>query len=350
MILKNKKLLIVTSILTLAPILVGLFLWDRLPQVADGWNPSPFFAFAPALAFLAAHWLCVLITFLDRSNDDRNQKVQKLVLWIFPLLSWMVTLICLGLMLGYSYNISQVMVVFLGVLFLVLGNYMPKCRMNSTIGIKVPWTYTSEDNWNATHRLTGWLWMVGGGVILLCAFLPEGMGIAVMLLTLIPMVLIPMVYSYVFYKKEKAAGKPLLSHWGTTDPRLLKGSLILVLVILAGVSALMFTGDIQVQYGQDSFTIEASYHEDLTVRYDAIDSMEYRQENIPGSRTMGYGSPRLLMGYFENEEFGGYIRYTYTNPGAGIIIHCGSRVLVLSGKDTAETQAIYQELLTRTGK
>lgn len=350
MILKNKRLLIVTSILTLAPMLVGLLLWDQLPQVEEGWNPSPFFAFAPALAFLAAHWLCILITFLDKSNDDRNHKVQKLVLWIFPLLSWMVTLICLGLMLGYSYNISQVMVVFLGVLFLVLGNYMPKCRMNSTIGIKVPWTYTSEDNWNATHRLAGWLWMVGGGVILLCAFLPGDAGIIALLLAALPMVLIPTVYSYVFYRKEKAAGKPLLSHWGTTDPRLLKGSLILVLVILAGVSVLMFTGDIQVQYGQDSFTIEASYYDDLTIYYDAIDSMELREENIPGIRTMGFGSPRLLMGYFENEELGSYTRYTYVDPGAGIIIRSGSHILVLSGKDAAETQAIYQELLTRTGK
>ena len=350
MIYKNKKLLLLTSLATLSPLLVSLCVWNRLPDPETGWNPSPFFALAPSLTFLAVQWLGVLITYLDTSNQDRNYKVQGLVLWICPILSWMVTLFMLALMLGYTFRVALIMQLFLGGLFLLIGNYMPKCRMNSTIGIKVPWTYTSEENWNATHRLAGWLWMLGGILILLSAFLPEGMGIAVMLLTLIPMVLIPMVYSYVFYKKEKAAGKELLPRYGSVDPRIRKGSAIAVAVILIGTAALMFTGDIGVQFEQESFTIEATYYDNLTVHYDAIDSIELREENVSGIRTMGFASPRLLLGYFENDELGSYTRYTYGNPGAGIVIRSGSHILVLSGKDAAETQAIYQELLTRTGK
>ncbi|MBQ8834313.1 MAG: SdpI family protein [Oscillospiraceae bacterium] len=348
MILQNKKRLILTSLVILLPMAVGLLVWEKLPQVEEGWNPSLFAVFGPSLTMLAAHWICILAACLDRSNDDRNHKVQGMVLWICPMLSLFVNAVFYSMLLGAKFNMANLMVVFLGLLFAVIGNYLPKCRMNSTIGIKVPWAYTSEENWNATHRLGGKLWTVGGIVMILCAFLPGDMGIIVTLLGLIPLIVVPTVYSWQFYKKEKASGKALLPFYGTTDPRLMKGSLIAVLVILAGVCFLMFSGNIQVQYGDDAFTIEASYYDDLTVSYDSIDDIEYREENLSGSRTMGFASARLLMGYFENEELGTYTRYTYTNPGACILLTVGEKTLVLSGRDEAETQAIYQELLAWT--
>jgi hypothetical protein len=97
----------------------------------------------------------------------------------------------------------------------------------------------------------------------------------------------------------------------------------------------------------DSFTIEASYHEDLTVRYDAIDSIEYRNENISGTRTMGFASARLLLGTFQNEEFGTYSRYTYYKPEACIVVTVKGDTLVFSGKNAAETQEIYNTLLSK---
>ena len=61
----------------------------------------------------------------------------------------------------------------------------------------------------------------------------------------------------------------------------------------------------------DSFTVEASYFDDLTVKYDAIDCIEDREGNVDGTRTFGVGNFRLLLGTFENAEFGTYTRYTY---------------------------------------
>ena len=82
--------------------------------------------------------------------------------------------------------------------------------------------------------------------------------------------------------------------------------------------------------------------------YDSIDSVEYRAGNVPGSRVFGVGSFRLLLGSFENEEFGNYTRYTYYNPEACVVMKINGKTLVLSGKDAAETQDIYQQLLERT--
>ena len=99
----------------------------------------------------------------------------------------------------------------------------------------------------------------------------------------------------------------------------------------------------------DSFTVEASYFDDLTVKYDAIDSIEYRDGNVDGSRTFGVGSFRLLMGTFENEEFGTYTRYTYYRPEACVILSVNGKTLVLSGGSTERTRNLYDALTAKTG-
>ena len=94
MILKNKKLLILTSLLTLLPIPLGLLLWDKFPETmtvhwsitgqADGFASVPFAVFVPPLLLLAVHWICILATSLDKGNKNRNQKLQKIVLGNSP--------------------------------------------------------------------------------------------------------------------------------------------------------------------------------------------------------------------------------------------------------------------------
>ena len=76
--------------------------------------------------------------------------------------------------------------------------------------------------------------------------------------------------------------------------------------------------------------------------------MEYRDGNVPGSRVFGVGSFRLLLGSFENDEFGNYTRYTYYNPEACVVLKVNGKTLVLSGKDATETQEIYRQLVEKT--
>lgn len=357
MIRKYKKTLFFSSLFTLLPVAVGLLLWDKLPErfathwgidgQPDGWSSLPFAVFFPPLLMLAVQWLCVWVTAKDPGNKDRNVKPQKLVLWIIPLLSNLVCGTMYALALGMEFDMEQFMMVFMGLLFVFIGNYLPKCKMNSTIGIKVPWAYTSEENWNATHRFGGRVWVVGGFVIALCAFLPGDFGVYLMLAAILVLAFIPMVYSWQFYRKQKARGDALIPL-----PKLAtkgsKASLIFVALILIGVAVILFSGTIEVRFGEDAFTVEATYHDNLTVEYAAIDSIEYREGNVDGLRTFGFGSLRLLLGTFENKEFGTYTRYTYTNPEGCIVLTAGDRILVLSGKDAAETQAIYENLLVLT--
>ena len=360
MLKQYKKTIILTSLITLFPILAGLLLWNRLPEMltthwgfdgqADGWSSLSFAVFFLPSLLLLFHWFCLWFTAKDPGNHGQNKKMFYIVLWIVPILSNVCSGIMYAVALGWEASIAPIMMLLFSFLFMIIGNYMPKCTMNSTMGIKLPWTYSSEANWNATHRFGGKLWVAGGALMLPLSLLPDMWGFMAMFMILLPMVLIPTIYSYRFYKQEQREGKELLPLWGGMDTRMTKGSLVAVALILAAVAVLMVTGDIQVVWGETSFTIEASYHEDLTVAYEAIDSIEYRDHNISGMRTMGFSSARLLLGLFENDEFGSYTRYTYTDPDAGIVIYSGSKVLVLSGKDAAETQEIYQQLVQRTGK
>ena len=356
MIRKYKKTLIISSLLILLPTVIGLLLRNQLPEMipthwgldgqADGWSSVYTAIFLLPLILLAFHWLCVWIT--AKTNQHQNEKLQVMVLWIIPVLSNL----CCGLMyaiaLDSHISVTNIMTAAMGLMFVVIGNYMPKCRMNATIGIKIYWAYTSEENWNATHRFAGKVWFIGGLLILFTLLLPTEYAIVVFLIATLILVLLPVVFSWRYYRKQVARGDELKTVLPVSQ-KSKRASLLLVALILAGMAYLMFTGDITFFYHSDSFTVKADFCEDLTVAYDAIDSIEYRTGNVDGARVMGFGSARLLMGTFENEEFGYYTRYTYTNPDACIVIRAGDQVLVLSSQTASQTKSIYLDLLDLTG-
>ena len=208
----NKLLLIITSIVILLPIAFGLIVWDKLPeQIATHWgvdgNPDSYssreFAVFGLPAFLfALQWLAAFITSKDPKNKENNKKPKELVFFLIPAISLVVSAMMYATALGMSLRVEMIMPVFLGLLFIVLGNYMPKCRQNYTIGIKISWTLNSEENWNATHRFAGKLWMLGGVLVMLCALLPGIYTFIGFMTVSLIMVIVPIVYSYNFYKKE----------------------------------------------------------------------------------------------------------------------------------------------------
>ena len=208
MIKKHLKTLIITSILTLLPILAGLYLWNTLPEQVpshwdvngeiDGWSSKPFFVFGLPCIMLAFQWLCVLGTAADPKRANHSDKVMQLVLWIIPVLSIILSAMTYIVVLGHAVRVEVVMPLIIGLVFTIIGNYLPKCKQSYTVGIKIPWTLHSEENWNRTHRFAGRLWLVCGFGIMLTAFVG---GFWVFLPIVLVMVLAPMVYSYLLHRK-----------------------------------------------------------------------------------------------------------------------------------------------------
>ena len=360
MIQKNKATLILTSLLTLLPIPVGLLLWDQFPEVmtihwgitgqADGFASAPMTVLGLPVLMLALHWLCIFFTSLDKKNRGRNQKMFRVVLWTIPVISNLSLLGLYAFALDIEFSPVAWTVVPMGLLFAIMGNYMPKTRMNSTMGIKVPWTYSSEANWNATHRFAGKVWMVGGILVALCALLPHLWAVSVMILGMVILCIVPIVYSYRFYRKELAEGKVTKTGYSATDKRIGKASAVFLVVLTVFLCFVLFYGDIDFQFREDYLLIDTNMYTDYVLHYDTIEAVELREGNIPGLRVGGYGSFQLLMGWFENDEFGTHIRYTYYKPESCIVVTAKGKPVVLSAETAEDTQELYDRLVTKIQK
>ena len=148
----------------------------------------------------ALHVLGLFITAHDPKNKNMGDVMKTMMLWICPFISWLCAALTMGHALGAVSNIGMAVCVFLGILFMVIGNYLPKCTPSFTMGIKLPWTLSDDENWRRTHRLAGPIWVIGGLAIalssLLRAYWLTGVALAAMLL-------IPTLYSYIYYKKHR---------------------------------------------------------------------------------------------------------------------------------------------------
>ena len=217
MLKKYRKTLIITTIITLLPILAGVILWNRLPEEmpmhfnaageVDGWASKAFGVFGMPVLLVAVQWLCAVGSLkMDPKARNLNEKVMGLVLWLIPVLSVLMHALVYGTALGREMNVQIVIPLLMGLLFVIIGNWLPKCKQTYTLGIKIPWTLEDEDNWNRTHRFAGPVW-VACGVIVMAGALIGGAFLWVMLAALVVMIAAPVVYSYLLFSaKQKAEG------------------------------------------------------------------------------------------------------------------------------------------------
>jgi uncharacterized membrane protein len=101
--------------------------------------------------------------------------------------------------LGADFNISTFVMVAVGLLLMVLGNFMGKVRKNFFIGIRTPWTLASDEVWAKTHRLGGWCLVIAGAAMALLAVLAPK--VEWIIYIVVAMALIPVVYSYIAYRR-----------------------------------------------------------------------------------------------------------------------------------------------------
>ena len=171
----NKREMLLTSLVCLLPLFAGAALYPRLPETmathwdfsgnANGWSSRAATVFGLPLFILALHLVCFYAESRE-TKKNRNPVLRTVLLWFCPAVSLLGGAVTLGTGLGYEMHISTVVPVFVGLLFLILGNYLPKIRQNRTMGIKLPWTLQSEENWTRTHRLSGFLWVLCGLVMI----------------------------------------------------------------------------------------------------------------------------------------------------------------------------------------
>lgn len=216
---RNKTvLLLLTSVICLLPLILSIVLYNGLPeQMAIHWNsdgspdtfvPKAIAAFGLPFLFFAINLYSKLRLYNDpkRSENNHAQAVQMISTWIPPLSSLILAPMTLFIAMGATVPINMIVSTFTGILLVICGNYLPKCRQNYTIGIKLPWTLYDADNWNKTHRLAGYLWMLAGIILMVGTFLLTNStfsGFPMLVILVVLLVMIPALYSYGLYSKTR---------------------------------------------------------------------------------------------------------------------------------------------------
>ena len=208
---EHKKTFIITSIVTVLPVLVGLIFWNRLPDEmatnfsfqneANGFSSKPFAVFGLPLFCLAMLWISGFATLQDPKKQNISPKIFSIVLWIVAAVSLISSTVIYTYNLGLRVDFTFFMELMPGLLFIIIGSCLPKARQNYTIGIKTPWTLANEENWKRTHRLAGFLWR-SGGVLISIAVLTRMDSGKLFLAILIIMALVPYGYSCYLHAKE----------------------------------------------------------------------------------------------------------------------------------------------------
>ena len=207
--MKNKRTLILTSLICLIPILVGAAVYSRLPETmpthwnfqgeADGWSSRPVAVFALPGILLAVNLLLPLALKADPKHENMSPALKTVVFWTIPVISLVCSGATIAAGLGYHLSIERIAPALMGVLFVLIGNYLPKTKQSYTLGIRLPWTLASEENWNRTHRLGGFLWVIGGLYFIVMSFFTWNL--AAFLIPILLMALVPAVYSYLLYRR-----------------------------------------------------------------------------------------------------------------------------------------------------
>lgn len=203
---KISKLTVITTLITLLPIVLGIALYDRLPEVVathwnihnrpDGWSSRAMAVFGIPCIMAALNLVCGGAT--DRlQSEGVPKRVLALCRWIIPVLSLILVPVMLYSAMRVSFDMGRIVCSILGIMFIIIGNYLPKCRRNGVVGIKIPWTLSSDENWDKTHRFAGFVWIVCGAAAIVGGWIKP----VVAIVALVAMILLPVVYSGILKHK-----------------------------------------------------------------------------------------------------------------------------------------------------
>jgi len=211
--MSTKTTIIVSVILIAATLVVGLILYAQLPDpMPSHWNAageidgymSKFWGvFLMPIITIALVPLFLVIPHIDplKANIAKFRGVFNWFIVAFVVYMLFVYGLTMAAALGYQFNMTYALLPIVGLLFIGAGYMMGKAKRNFFIGIRTPWTLSSETVWDKTHQLGSKLFMIGGAVTIVSAFLGE-FGIWLMLAAMFVAAFVPIVYSYILWRRE----------------------------------------------------------------------------------------------------------------------------------------------------
>ena len=303
--------------------------------------------------FLVTYLVAMAVTFYDNRNRQQSTKVMRMVLWIVPGMTLLYNGIARWIVMDVTKEdlIMAVIYVGTGLLFVIVGNYLPKVKPNRTIGIRVVWALQDEENWSATHRFSGKIWVAAGLLSMICGLFSESMAALILFIVSIAIAAFgSILYSYLYYKKKLRTGKGLEVHY---NHKVVAACVLIMLICVLFTVWTLYTGNIEICYGENEFTVQAEGWQDYTVKYAAIESIACEENMFRDTntiRTNGFGNLKYSMGHFRDDIHGDYIRYTHNDCDTYVSLTVDGSTVIINGTDDAQTREIYNNIRERIGK
>ncbi len=206
-------------VLILASLVASFYFYAHFPPIVvthwnfagqpDGWSSAGFAAFFLPILLVGMYLLFLAIPYLDPKKDRYEQFRKPYHIFKAIIIAVMVIIYFIASLngIGYPLNVSLWVPFIIGLLFVVMGNYMGKIKPNWFMGIRTPWTLSSEEVWNKTHRLGGKLFIIGGLFMLAQGFLPDSWRLPVLIFIILLLTVGTFGYSYLAYLKENKGKK-----------------------------------------------------------------------------------------------------------------------------------------------
>lgn len=209
----TKTSILVSFILIVLATVAGLLLASQLPDpMPSHWNAA-----GQVDGYMSKFWgiwlmplmtlgIALLLAAVPAIDPLRANIAQFRNLYNFFIVGFVVYMLyvyglTLAASLGYQFNMSTMMLPAMGLLFIGISFLMKNAKRNFFIGIRTPWTLSSDSVWEKTHRLGAKMFLISGVVVLVSAFLGEN-GIWLMMAALLVAAFVPIVYSYILWREE----------------------------------------------------------------------------------------------------------------------------------------------------
>ena len=203
-------------ITALLPLLVAALAWSRLPDTIPihwGLNGQPNGWAGRSMIFLLGSigLIITIILMVAERIDPKRENIEKRqgIYEILMILMNLMTLALVGMTVTEALHpgtldVGKVVTLIVGVLFAVLGNYIPKVKQNYTFGMRTSWALADENNWRYTNRIGGILLFAAGILLIIASFLLSSAWLMVLVLGVV-IVFTAGTYlaSYLYYRAHK---------------------------------------------------------------------------------------------------------------------------------------------------
>jgi uncharacterized membrane protein len=214
--MNNKKMVLIYVLLLIGiPFIYAAYLYPSLPEIipthfnikgeADGFGGKDSIYLGPSIMGMASLFTYFFLTYIKKIDPKRNEQIEDGLFQKFGFFT-VLFLTALSMVILYAtthqgISIEKLLFPMMGLAFAGLGLYMPKIKQNYFAGFKLPWTLDNEDNWNATHKIAGKVWLYGGVIQFFAGLVFSSVAsFVIFFIAMVVMVLVPTIYSYRMFK------------------------------------------------------------------------------------------------------------------------------------------------------